>query len=159
MSFDLDPVFHTETMVKILHAQGQVYYATKLCEELVEKSADPASAASLLEAIKKGHIPEKVPAYQKKVAAEPEAPAAFEDDITEPGITFEALEIKDEEQQLLAESVSEPVPSPALSLEPEDSVPPAPMEAAAEEPSPERQAELRKLSLLNELLCKVQERR
>lgn len=99
MSFELDPVFHTETMVKILHEQGQIYYATQLCKEIVSKSLDNSSAVALLESIKKGHIPEKVPSYQAKVAEE--AVPAFSDDIvetTEPGITFEALEIKDENE-------------------------------------------------------------
>ncbi len=140
MSFELDPVFHTETMVKILHEQGQIYYATQLCEEIVSKSTDNSSALSLLEAIKKGRIPEKVPNYQAKVAEE-EAIPGFPDDIvetTEPGITFEALEIKDENEPL-KEAVLEAA-APILE-------------------NPEKIESDRKLDLLNALLFKVQERK
>lgn len=99
MSFELDSVFHTETMVKILHTQGQVYYATKLCEEIASQHPENQNVLLLLEGIRKGKIPEKVPAYQTQVLAEPDLPSSFEDDTTEPGITFEALEMKEEEQQ------------------------------------------------------------
>lgn len=126
MSFELDPVFHTETMVKILHAQGQVFYATKLCEEMAAKSLDNARALALLEGIKKGQIPEKVPSYQAKVAEEAEV-VVF-DDTTEPGITFEALEIKEEKETLEAQSS-------------------------------EMNETQKRLSLLNEMLLKVQERK
>ena len=127
MSFELDPVFHTETMVKILHAQGQVFYATKLCEELAAKSLDNAQALALLEGIKKGQIPEKVPSYQAKVAEEAEVAVVF-DDTTEPGITFEALEIKEEKEVL---------------------------EAQCSEVNETQ----KRVSLLNEMLLKVQERK
>lgn len=98
MSFELDPVFHTETMVKILYAQGQVFYATRLCEEMIEQNPEKLDLTQLLEGIKKGQIPEKVPAYQVRVVSEV-ATQEFEDETTEPGITFEALEIQEENSE------------------------------------------------------------
>lgn len=131
MSFELDQVFHTQTMVKILHAQGQVYYATKLCEEIISKQPENQNAQLLLEGIRKGHIPENVPAYQKQVVAEPDSPSRFEDEITEPGITFEALEIKEEEQKQ----------SQVMEIVPQD------------------HEKDRRLAVLNDLLMKIQERK
>ncbi len=96
MSFELDSVFHTETMVKILHRQGQVYHATQLCEKIISKHPEKETLLRLLEGIKKGQIPEKVPAYQVQVVSELPPPETLEDETTEPGITFEGLEMKEE---------------------------------------------------------------
>lgn len=128
MSFDLDPVFQTETMVKILHEQGQTHFATKVCEKILTLQPENQKIRSLLEGIKLGNLPPKKMAIPIPTIHTTEESVPKFDDITEPGITFEALETKEEEE----------LPSLA---------------------NPMDEEKKRKLSLLENLLSRVQERK
>ncbi len=153
MSFELDPVFHTETMVKILHAQGQVYYATKLCEEIIRKNPENPQMRHLLEGIKKGQIPEKIPAYQAQVVAEAEILPIQDDDVTEPGITFEALEVFEAIEEMEEEQKLE-VSAPLENLQTEEGLAQSSQAEVLRDPLVER-----KVALLEDLLVKIQERK
>jgi len=52
MPLDFDPVFHTETMVKILREQGSTQYATELAELILQKNPDAEGVRRLLEELR-----------------------------------------------------------------------------------------------------------
>ncbi|GEM_PF-4806706 len=125
MSFEIDSLFHTESMVRILHAQGQTYIATQVCEKILSHQPENQKIRDLLEGLQKGNIQEK---NSSPSLMEDEISGKF-DDITEPGITFEALETP-EEASLMAEALRN-----------------------------EAELKAKKLAILQELLWKVQERK
>ncbi len=51
MSFNLDSIFHTKTMVKILKDQGHLRYAEKICQEVLEKNRSDQESEELLKSI------------------------------------------------------------------------------------------------------------
>ncbi|MBL7685388.1 MAG: hypothetical protein JNK65_05045, partial [Deltaproteobacteria bacterium] len=55
MAFELDPIFHTPTMVKILKAQGFFQLATKVCGKILELDPTRIEAKRLWEDLKKPH--------------------------------------------------------------------------------------------------------
>lgn len=54
MAFELNPVFHTETMVKILKSQGHLLYAVKVCEKVLERDPLHPRLGDELRKIKSG---------------------------------------------------------------------------------------------------------
>ncbi|HCU24878.1 MAG TPA: hypothetical protein DF383_07665 [Deltaproteobacteria bacterium] len=52
MPLDLDPVYHTETMVKILREQGSPQLAMELAESILQKQPDHAGVQAVLEELK-----------------------------------------------------------------------------------------------------------
>lgn len=52
MSLDLDPIYQTETMVKILRDQGSTLRAMELCEKILEKNPGHEKVRSILEDLK-----------------------------------------------------------------------------------------------------------
>jgi hypothetical protein len=52
MPLDFDPVFHTETMVKILREQGSTQYAMELAELILQKNPDHAGVRRILEELR-----------------------------------------------------------------------------------------------------------
>lgn len=52
MSLELDPIYHTATMVKILREQGSTLHAMELCEKILEKDPDNQRVRKTLEEIK-----------------------------------------------------------------------------------------------------------
>lgn len=52
MPIDFDPVFHTETMVKILREQGSTQYATELAELILQKNPDHQGVRQILEELR-----------------------------------------------------------------------------------------------------------
>jgi predicted Zn-dependent protease len=77
MSLDLDPIFYTETMVKLLREQGSNPSAIELAEKILEKDPNNESVAKLLADMKeearlafdrfqKGGHPEKAAAAPDK---------------------------------------------------------------------------------------------
>ncbi len=57
MSFEVDPVFHTKTMIKILQSQGHLQYAARLCEKALEQDESNASMKALLQELKELRTP------------------------------------------------------------------------------------------------------
>lgn len=51
MSFHLDSIFHTKTMVKILKDQGHLRYAEKICQEVLDKNRADQETEELLKSI------------------------------------------------------------------------------------------------------------
>jgi hypothetical protein len=87
MAFELDPLFHTETMAKILQSQGHVQLALKVCHQILER--DPAN-----QRIKE--LSEKWKTPFGRAEAPEESPRRSEDEDTEPGITLEELQASEE---------------------------------------------------------------
>ena len=87
MAFELDPLFHTETMAKILQSQGHVQLALKVCQQILEKDPTNTKVKDLF-------------GKWKASPSRPEAPAearqGSEDEDTEPGISLEELQVSDE---------------------------------------------------------------
>ena len=83
MAFELDPIFHTETMAKILQSQGHVQLALKVCQQILTK--DPAN----------GRIHGLVEKWKMNASRleprEDPAPLVVEDEDTEPGVSVEEL--------------------------------------------------------------------
>lgn len=52
MALDFDPIYHTETMVKILREQGSTLHAMELAEKILERDPGNASVRSILEELK-----------------------------------------------------------------------------------------------------------
>jgi len=52
MALDLDPIFQTETMVKILREQGSNLYAMELAESILKKDPLNGSVKKILEELK-----------------------------------------------------------------------------------------------------------
>ncbi len=52
MSFEIDPVFYTETFVKILQGQGHTYHAYRLCEKILSQDESNPRIRELLEKLK-----------------------------------------------------------------------------------------------------------
>ena len=52
MPIDFDPVFHTETMVKILREQGSTQYAMELAELILQKNPEHQGVQKLLEELR-----------------------------------------------------------------------------------------------------------
>lgn len=52
MAFELDPIFHTETMVKILREQGHSLHAMELAEQILLKDPENESVRKILEELK-----------------------------------------------------------------------------------------------------------
>ena len=52
MPLDIDPIFHTETMVRILREQGSTLYAMELAELIMAKDPKNDSVAQILEELK-----------------------------------------------------------------------------------------------------------
>jgi hypothetical protein len=52
MPLDLDPIYHTETLVKILRDQGSTVTAMELCEKILEKNPDHQGVRKILEELK-----------------------------------------------------------------------------------------------------------
>ena len=52
MPIDFDPVFHTETMVKILREQGSTQYAMELAELILEKNPQQEGVRRILEELR-----------------------------------------------------------------------------------------------------------
>lgn len=51
MSFNLDSIFYTKTMVKILRDQGHLRYAEKICQEVLNKNRSDQETEELLKSI------------------------------------------------------------------------------------------------------------
>jgi hypothetical protein len=88
MAFELDPLFHTETMAKILQSQGHVQLALKVCHQILEK--DPTNTR-----VKELSEKWKPPFYRPETLGESPAgenPLESEDENTEPGIHLDALQ-------------------------------------------------------------------
>ncbi len=51
MSYSLDSIFHTKTMVKILKDQGHLRYAEKICQEVLNKNRSDQETEELLKSI------------------------------------------------------------------------------------------------------------
>lgn len=52
MTLDLDPIFYTETMVKILQEQGSTLYAMELAEKILEQNPGNESVRNILKKLK-----------------------------------------------------------------------------------------------------------
>ena len=52
MALDLDPVYHTETMVKILREQGSTLTAMELCEKILENNPGHEGVRKILTELK-----------------------------------------------------------------------------------------------------------
>ncbi len=52
MALKLDPLYHTETMLRILMDQGSTLYAMELAEKIIEKDPDNTSVREILEDLK-----------------------------------------------------------------------------------------------------------
>jgi hypothetical protein len=85
MSFELDPLFHTETMVKILQNQGYLQHAAKICEKILAREPDHRNVRDLLDQMRGSSTRNSI------VSAIPVTIEDLEDEVTEPGIAFEAL--------------------------------------------------------------------
>ena len=154
MAFELDPLFHNQTMVKILLSQGHLLYAGKICQKLLARDPENESLKELYEKTKTNFMKNFA-----GVAAKSEKTKEEEEETTEPGLKTEKLQTS---QDL---------------LNPENSLPQE-QECSAEEDSPfilletqilEEKTEIlaekhqmplaEKLFNLEYLLLKVQERR
>lgn len=51
MTFQLDPIFHTKTMVQILKEQGALKQAEKICQEILTKHPVDSEVENLLKSI------------------------------------------------------------------------------------------------------------
>lgn len=99
MPIDFDPVFHTETMVKILREQGSTQYAMELAELILQKNPEHQGVRKLLEELREdarraferfksgGRIPESE-AVRVETVEVPEAEAA----VAEPEVAFSEIE-------------------------------------------------------------------
>ena len=52
MPLDFDPIYHTETMVRILWDQGSTLHAMELAEKILEREPDNASVRAILDELK-----------------------------------------------------------------------------------------------------------
>jgi len=86
MSFELDPIFHTESMAKILQSQGHIQLAQKVCLSILKK--DPANA-------RVRDLSERLKNPQVRVQAQEEGLEKSEDEDTEPGVPVEELQVCD----------------------------------------------------------------
>src|SRR5262245_41232944 len=134
MAFELDPVFHTETMVKILKAQGHLSLAANLLEKVLEKSPENPRMLSLRESLRNGG---------REIVESPVKPDLEEDEVTDPGTAKEALQSQVSDEALESEDSEEVLHSPV-----------------SEEAPPQTSDPLRveKLKKLNLLLQKILER-
>ncbi|MFO1520259.1 MAG: hypothetical protein U1F57_11465 [bacterium] len=128
MAFELDSVYHTETMVKILKEQGHLQLAMRVCGKVLEIHPERSHLRELYERLRNPFL-----RFGKSSSepAETSEPFEVEEEITEPGV--EAAALQAEESQ-----VSSP---PAVSVPPEEEV-----------------ARKRKLETLQALLQKIQAR-
>ena len=107
MAFELDSIFYTETMVKILQTQGHVQHASKICEEILKKEPSRLHLRELLEQL-------KTSPFRSFNTARVEAPLAVEeegeeeDETTEPGLAVK--ELVEENSMALTEAEQEIVP-------------------------------------------------
>lgn len=107
MAFELDSIFYTETMVKILQAQGHAQHASKICEEILKKEPSRLHLRELLEQL-------KTSPFRSLNTTRTETPLAVEeeeeDETTEPGLAVE--ELAEENSVALVQSEHETAPLP-----------------------------------------------
>ncbi len=90
MAFELDSIFYTETMVKILQAQGHLQYASRVCEEILKKEPSRIHLRDLLDQLKTSSF------RNLNISPRVEAPVEEEEEeTTEPGLKLEALSASD----------------------------------------------------------------
>jgi len=86
MAFELDSIFYTETMVKILQTQGHLQYASRICEEILKKEPSRIHLRDLLDQLKTSSF------RNLNISPRIETPVEEdEEETTEPGLEVEAL--------------------------------------------------------------------
>lgn len=83
MAFELNPLFHTVTMVKILQAQGHVQNAYRMALELLQKDSQNETLKTLVEQLKNPFWFRPLP------KTEPALEGEDWQDVTEPGLNLE----------------------------------------------------------------------
>ncbi len=91
MAFQLDPIFHNQTMVKILLAQGHLLHAGKICQKLLAEDSDNEILKELYEKTKTNFMKNFAGNAAKSSVVEV-LEEEEEDEVTEPGIRKERLE-------------------------------------------------------------------
>ncbi|MCC6271908.1 MAG: hypothetical protein IT572_00450 [Deltaproteobacteria bacterium] len=110
MPIDFDPVFHTETMVKILREQGSTQYAMELAELILQKNPQHEGVRRILEELRE----EARRAFErfKSGGRGPETSASSEPESEEAAVDTEAAgrgpENTSEENPLDLQEVSSP---------------------------------------------------
>ena len=130
MALDFDPIYHTETMVKILREQGSTLHAMELAEKILEREPENQSVRQILQELKA------------------EARASFERfrkaGNTEKGAAREESELIQEGEVVELERVSEKKSEPEAEIEA--------LSPSVEKPDPR----IRKIQVLEGLLTRVQ---
>ncbi|MBF0491793.1 MAG: hypothetical protein HQM15_03335 [Deltaproteobacteria bacterium] len=88
MAFELDPLFHNKTMVKILLAQGHLLHAGKICQKLLARDSENESLKELYEKTRTNFMKN----FAGVAAKAAEEVLEEEEEITEPGLRKERLE-------------------------------------------------------------------
>ncbi len=136
MSLELDPIYHTETMVKILREQGCTQHAMELAELILSEHPEKQSVREILEELKE----ESKKAFERFVGARFTTPHAG--------------------TQIVEPNVGAPFTAPAEDVGASASGGrPQMVEEPATEQSTESDPELIRLAKLKELLGRVQRNR